>query len=124
MADAAYSFSPVINGFAQQWFVIEMLKARQGELTGKLRFDIAPLSTVKIESARENFVPGDALGAPLYGTVLRVTIAIDAERRTAGSGYTIAHIRSEAENSDGRTSVDKPPMYKEPFVGCALIDGA
>lgn len=117
------SLTPLLDAFAQQWFIVEMLKGRIGELSGKLRFDISPYSTIRIESARERFIPGDDLGDPVYGTVLRVSHHIDASAKRAGTAFTVAHLRTEAENSDERTSISKPPLYKNSFSGCSLIDG-
>lgn len=117
------SFTPILDAFAQQWFIIEMLKGRSGELAGKLRFDIAPMSTVQIDTAREQFVASDQLATPMFGTVLRVSHQISSEAQRAGTAFTIAHIRNQAENEAERTSIEGPPLYKEPFVGCSLIDG-
>lgn len=117
------SYTPLIDAYAHQWFIVEMLKGRHGELSGKLRFDIAPFSTVKVEAVGEKHVEGDNLKEPFFGTVLRVSTQIDAERTAAGTAFSIAHNRSEGENEDERTSIDKPPFYKESFKGCSLVDG-
>jgi len=122
-ADTRESMTPLLDAFAQHWYVTEMLKGRHGEMSGKLRFDIAPGSTVKIEAAREAFIPNDGLGTNMWGTVMRVSQQINAESQTAGTAFSIAHIRNEAENGDDKTSIDKPPFYKEAYKGCSLVDG-
>lgn len=123
VATSHNAFAPLLNAYAQQWYVIEMLKARHGEISGKLRFDVGPFSTVKIEAARDQFIPGDDLGESMYASVLRVSQQIDAQQQKAGTAFSLAHIRTEAENNDDKTSIAKPPLYKQAFTGCSMVDG-
>ena len=118
-----HTFNPIIDKFAQQWFIIEMLKGRHGEISGKLRFDLAPFSTVKLEATRENFIPEDGLGEAMYGTIGRISHTINAEKQQAGTSFTLMHIRTETENKDDKTSIEGPPLYNNAFKGCSLIDG-
>jgi hypothetical protein len=117
----------ILDAYAQQWYVHEMLKGRVGEISGRLRFDIAPGSQVLIEAGIDPFIADprgreDLLGKPLYGCVERVTHMINSELRRAGSSFTIAHLRTEAENESDDTSVAKPPLYKKGWLGASLID--
>lgn len=115
----------ILDELSHQWFVIESLKGRTGELAGRLRFDIAPGSQVAVEGGIDPFVAlegGDFLGELLYATVARVSCTINAEAQRAGTSFTLAHLRNRAENSDDDTSVTKPPLYAAGWTGKSLID--
>jgi hypothetical protein len=121
--DTRESMGSILNNFAQQWYIVEMLKGRQGEISGKLRWDIAPYSTIKLEALGERFTPGDQLASPMWGTVMRVSTQINSEQSRGATAFSIAHIRNEAENGDDKTSIDSPPLYTNKFTGCSLADG-
>jgi hypothetical protein len=110
--------------YAQQWYTVEMLKGRIGELSGKLRFDIAPGSNVLIEAGvAKNVLPHeDALTESIYATVTRVSMAINAENGKAGTAFSIAHIRTAAENQSLLTSIPKPPLYQKAWYGARLVN--
>jgi hypothetical protein len=115
--------SEMYNDYAKYMYVVEALRGRFGSISGKLRFDIAPGSTVVIAGSSELFLEGeDALAQNLVATVLRVSIGINAESGQAGTTFMLGHIRTEAENEDDRFSVDKHPLYPETFVGAPLQD--
>lgn len=113
----------IMDRFAQQWYAIEMLKGRQGELSGKLRFDIAPGTNVLIEAGTAKNVNAneDALTEDVFATVNRVSIAINAESQQAGTAFSIAHIRTATENRDSSTSVPVPPLYTKAWRGASLV---
>lgn len=112
----------LFDAYAQSLYVREALRGRTGEITGKLRFDIAPGSTVRLDNQPERFAgAGDQLAVPLVGHVLRVTVNIDSESRNCTTSYKVAFVRSIAENGDDRFSVEKPPLYSEAFAGAPLI---
>lgn len=121
----AANYQSILGRFAQQWFVLESLRGRVGELSGKLRYDIAPGSQVLIHGGQEQFIRGDGLGENIYATVVRVSSSISAEARKAGTSFTLAHLRNEQENGPDAdtTSVARPPLYKEGWYGAPLIAG-
>lgn len=121
----------IYDRFASHWYKSAILGQRHGELSGKLRFDIAPGSIVKI------LPPVTAVGQenePLYGSVVSVSFAINAEQHQAGTSFTLSNMRTEEENN-----VDVPasrihfvgtraPVYKDdkpgaPWPGGPLISG-
>lgn len=120
-AETQKQFKPVLTDYAHQWYVNESLKGRLGELSGALRFDICPGSSVWIEGAKERFIQDDNTGQPFYATVFNVSYVINAEMQRCGTTFSLAHIRNEAENQDDRYSVTRPPLYETAFVGEALI---
>ena len=108
--------------YAQQLFIAEQLKGRVGEVSGKLRFDIAPGSHVLVEGGQERSIPDDLLGAPSYGQVVRVSYTIDAEASRAETSFMLAWLRNERENDDPRFTTDVPALYKQGWPGGPLID--
>jgi len=110
------------NGWAHTAFVARQLAGRTGSLHGKLRFDIAPGSSVVIDGSSERFIEGDQTARQLYATVVRVSFRLDAESHTAGTGFNFAYCRTKAENEDDKTSLEKHPLYETSFLGAPLID--
>jgi len=110
--------------FAKQWYVIEALKGRVGELSGKLRFDIAPGSNIKVIAGGARNLEQDALKEDVFATVVQVSYLINAESQKAGTTFTLAHIRSEKENQEEGTSIAGPPLYQEPWPGAKLVKDA
>lgn len=117
-ADAATELkdSEICTRFAKHWYKTEVLSQRYGELSGKLRFDIAPGSTVKIEMP----VQGRSSGGPLapdpdgnmIGYVTEVTYSINAERAVAGTSFKLSFLRTEDEDDEGLFTDAQPPLYK------------
>jgi hypothetical protein len=113
----------VVTSYAKQFYLTEVMQQRYGELSGPLRFDIAPGSIVKIytpardkelESAKTEFV---------IASVISVSYVINAERAIAGTSFAIAHTKTEKEASAGSYySADLPPLYAEAWHGGPLAE--
>jgi hypothetical protein len=105
--------------YATHWYMSEILQQRYGELSGPLRFDIAPGSIVKIETPirdREH----ETNNENLYASVMSVTFAINADKATAGTSFSIAHTRTQ-EELDSDYSTDTAPLYgKTKWLGGPL----
>lgn len=98
----------IYDRFACHWYKSAILGQRYGELSGKLRFDIAPGSIVKI------IPPVRAIGdenTPMYGAVVSVSFVINSEQHTAGTSFSFSHMRTEEENNIN------DPHSKKHFVG-------
>ena len=122
-AETIRDVSEVLNGFAHASYAAEALRGRAAIVAGKLRFDIAPGSTIKIEGTSEKFLAeDDQIGQAMIGSVLRVSIGIDSEEGRAGTAFHIDHIRTEEENKQDATSVDNHPLYRTQFLGAPLVD--
>lgn len=114
--------SGVIRRLAEHWYKSELLYQRYGEMSGYLRFDIAPGSIVKIETPpRDIKWYGDAQNH-MFATVTQVSYSINAERAMAGTSFSLAHIRTEAENNDEKITNSYPPMFLEKWSGGPLAD--
>ena len=120
----------VFSRFAAHWYKSAILGQRYGELSGKLRFDIAPGSILKIDP------PITAIGKEkkaMFGAVVQVSYVIDAEQHSAGTSFSLSHLRTEDENDINKT-VNKThfvgtraPLYSEkegsPWPGGPLVVG-
>jgi hypothetical protein len=112
----------VFNGVAHALYIQETLRGRSGYIPGKLRFDIAPGSTVVIEGTTERFLPESEVGQNIIATVVGVGIAIDAEKPAASTTFQLNYCRTEQENSDDKTSMLYHPLYRgSSYDGAPLI---
>lgn len=125
---AAYeSAKNLMTEFARHWYLSDVLQQRVGELSGILRFDIAPGSLVKIETPVIDRQITQAAGAGadsdyLTATVMSVSYVINSERATAGTSFTFANVRTPAEGRSDLFATDKPPLYKKAFVKAPLSE--
>jgi len=104
--------------FAQAVYVANGLRGKVGSLSGKLRFDIAPGSCIKIAARGERFVASDdSLATDLFANVARVTININCEANLASTAFQVSHIRDTAENDSPRTSVSEHPLFGKKIHG-------
>lgn len=105
--------------YAHLHYVNNMLRGRNGSLSGKLRFDIAPGSIVRIKQKAERFLGGeDDLAITLIGCVSRTTITINAEAPAAATSFQLSALRRETpENNDNRTSTTKHPLFGQSIHG-------
>jgi len=110
------------NKWARAMYALEALQGRVGSVSGKLRFDIAPGSNIRIAAKPEIFLGAeDSLATDLIGQVSRVTFSIDAEGSKAGTAFRLFNVRTAAENTSDKTSVDGHPLYTHSFTGAPLI---
>ena len=123
-ARAEAQIKPLLSRYAEAIYEIEALKGRQMSLTGPLRFDIAPGSSVKIESTPAAGILAKETAAPSYkATVLRVSISISVDPPSANTVFQLGYVRSEAEdNNPAFSSTEHPLWNKETFIGCPLVN--
>ena len=104
--------------WAEQWYKTEFLQQRVGELSGKLRFDIAPGSTVKIKAPAHSAHLPDNID--MVASVIQVSFAINAETSTAGTAFSLANIRTIDEDQSDNITSAKPPLYTKKWGGGPL----
>lgn len=115
----------IASAYAHQWYVLESLKGRTGEISGKLRFDIAPGSNVLVIAGGARNVPqAQEVTEDIFATVTQVSYVINAEGQRAGTAFSLAHIRTKKENESPNTSVAKPPLYQDAWPGAKLVPEA
>lgn len=121
-AAAFRSTTDLFNAYAQSLYAIEVLRGRSGQVSGRLRFDIAPGSMVRVKSTGEPFVVADELRDTVIGAVTGVAIGINAESAAAGTSFRVEYCRTEDENKEDGTSMAKHPLYQDVFKGAPLIE--
>jgi len=103
-------------------YIAHALKGRTGQISGFLRYDICPGSTVKLEGTGEQFLGrGDALNFDIFAQVTRVSHVINAEGRQAGTAFQLNYLRTEAENAVDATSIAKHPFFTTPWKGAPIV---
>jgi hypothetical protein len=118
--DAVEKAKSVVADFAQQLYCNEVLQQRVGELSGALRFDIAPGSIVKIMTPSRDAAKTDE---HVIASVMAVSYVINSERATAGTSFTIAHTKTETESTNEFYSVPRPPLYGNSPTYTPFYDG-
>lgn len=140
----------ILDKYAQHWYQTAVLSQRTGEISGRLRFDIAPGSIVAIEtekatpptytpatysgpgsgatrSSASRQTPGTTVAdTTLYAMVTHVSFVINAEQHTAGTSLSLMSVRHKAENESDtyNLTADAPPLYPESaWSGGPLIRG-
>ena len=113
----------LFDKYAQTLYAYETLRLRQMSFGGPLRFDIAPGSTIILETASDKFISADKLAIPLIGDVMRVTTSINfGETGQASTMYNIGHVRTAEENSQEGFSLDEHPLWQNSWPGAAMVD--
>lgn len=104
--------------YAQMVYASQALRGRGGSASGKLRFDVAPGSIVRVNASTEKFIGAeDDLAVPQIGCVQRVGITINAEAAMAGTTFVFSHLRDLEENSLPRASVSEHPLFGKAIHG-------
>lgn len=105
------------DAFAKWWYWTHQFLPRTGEITGKLRFDIAPGSIVRIEDIDGKLYESSADFGYLYALVTSVRFKIDAVNSHASTSLTLSYIRRDSEKNYG---IDQHPLYRDRWVGTVL----
>lgn len=108
------------DAYAKWWYWMHQFLPRTGELNGKLRFDVAPGTIVRIEDLDGKLYQDDAASegvGHLHAMVTSVRFRIDAVNAHASTSMTLSHIRRDSEKQYG---TDRHPLYKDRWVGTVL----
>jgi len=112
-------WNAAMTNFAKLIYSKNALRGREGTLTGKLRFDVAPGTTIRIKAGSAGPAGIDKLATDLVALVVSVVVNINAEDATAATTFRLTNIRTEAENAEDRFT-----MTTHPFFGTAYFKGA
>lgn len=115
-ADILKGLSPLMNAYAKAIYASEVFKSRQGPIYGKFRTDIAPGSAVRCELVDD----GNGLGRYIFGNAVAVSSGVDCESLQAYTGFTLAHLRTEAENDN--IGLANHPLYAQAWKGTRLVE--
>lgn len=118
--------------YAQAVYVSQAVKDRTGFLNGKMRFDIAPGSTMRIVCMKEKFVAAQTNPLPLswgsnpfyalYAFVNRVSYLLDAEELRGETRLEFSHVRNDTEVYDPNYSSPLHPLYSTVWPGGPLVN--
>jgi hypothetical protein len=115
-------WNDAMRQYAQMIYAANALRGREGTVVGKLRFDIAPGTTVMVQAKGDKYLGEysdelssgvDTLATNMYGFVAKVHISINAEQASATTAFELTNLRTEAENeqSNGRFSMSEHPFF-------------
>lgn len=115
-------WNSAMRKYAQMIYATQALRGREGTLVGKLRFDIAPGTTVKIAAKGSQLAEGtDTLAADMFGLVNQVTISINAEQASAVTSFELTNLRTAEENGSDRFSLEEHPFFGDAYFKYAPI---
>ena len=97
--------------YAKSVYGYEVLKGRQGTVTGPLRLDIGVGSYIEFELPQNLH---QANSSPKYfrGIVVKVEINLDAQSANAATTYTVAYVRRKDEDEGKVITMDSHPIYQ------------
>jgi hypothetical protein len=135
LRELADSSQTIWDLYARTVYIHEVLKNRQGMISGPVRFDIAPGSQIMVEAAEDKFVKHVVFGpirqsaqcdAKYYKfywcSVLRVSTMIDCQNMRAFTNFYVAHHRNSDENKDPGTAIARHPLWQQcRWAGCVLV---
>jgi hypothetical protein len=111
------------DSFAHATYLYEALRMRKGSLAGRMRFDIAPGSSIGIITTEEKFVSGQVAFSDdiLYGMVTQVKILYDSDAARGQTNIEFGWLRNFFENATPM-STDFHPLYSTTFDGAPLCE--
>lgn len=119
-AQAGLKNSGLANRLAEQWYKTDLLQQRYGEFSGKLRFDIAPGSIVKLKAPHRSMPTLADSKTDMIGMVAQVSFVINAELAHAGTAFSLTNLRSDTEDKNPLITRDMPPLYQSKWGGGPL----
>jgi hypothetical protein len=120
----AVNKAPFRDAVAKAIYCIEVLKGRQGTITGPYRTDIGVGSLIRFELPATTNV-ADSVSIVFVGMVLKVVCSIDAQASQSSTTFTLGYVRTDHEDSLNIMTVTEHPIYNDPpFRGTSLDSGA
>ena len=125
--NSSVALREIFNKWAKEVYIKNVLRGRNQTVSGRLRFDIAPGTLVRVSSAKEStvlpeefYTQEDNLGSDIYGEVVRVSVIINADAPAAGTSFLLTNIRSIHEylgtNPKNVYNVDSPGIYTKDSI--------
>ena len=119
--DAAELETDYYRRYAEWVYYAEAVRSSHARLTGPLRFDICPASTIRLIHSDIATQRRQTL-EPIVGYVIGLSHHINAETLTAATTFELSHMRTDAENDSSRYASDTHAIYGKLFAGAPLID--
>lgn len=113
--------SEFFNNYARNVYFNNQLKGQQAILNGRLRFDIAPGSLVRLNQTHTVFGENNVPGLLDYiGYVVKVSINLNAEQASASTNFMLDYVRTEEENKKDIFGVSEHPIFGGAIHGNGL----
>jgi hypothetical protein len=116
-------WNDAMQQYARMMYAVNALKGREGTIVGKLRFDIAPGTTVLIQARGDNYLSAgvDTLATDLSGFIAKVHISINAEQASATTAFEVTNLRTAKENESQRFSMLEHPFFRQDYFKYAPL---
>ena len=111
-----YNALDIRNKYAKTIYGFEILRGRQGTITGPLRQDIGVGSYVRIELPES--LHSESAGLYMKGIVLKVSSSIIAQASQSSTTLTIGYLRMEDEKE---IEIDSHPLYSTMWAGSSNL---
>jgi hypothetical protein len=107
------------DNYAKSLYGFEILKGRQGTISGPFRTDIGIGSYIEFEIPKDLHDPQSS-NKYFRGMVLRVTTSLDAQSSQAMTTFTVGYVRTQVEDGEGILTMTKHPIYTTTYLGGRL----
>jgi hypothetical protein len=111
-----YDARDIRNKYAKTIYGFEILRGRQGTITGPLRQDIGVGSYVRIQLPESLHL--DAKGLYMKGIVLKVVSSLVAQSSQSSTTLTVGYLRMEDEKE---IEMDSHPLYSTMWSGSSNL---
>ena len=116
----ALSSACFLTRYARMRMAYEQFVNRQGIISGPVRMDICPGSSVQVVASTDPFLKIDTLNTSFFGTVLAMTTVLDIMTNNASTSFHLGHVRTEQENAVEANSLGFHPLYTDVFLGSGM----
>jgi hypothetical protein len=110
---------PMWDAYAKSVYLYEVLKNRRGAVSGKVRFDIAPGSSIEVICAEEKFISAQSgVGdQSLFAMVTKVSTVYDSEACNGQTTIEFGFFHDEVEHEDPNLTTDNHPIWDSVWPG-------
>ena len=106
----------VRDDYAKCLYGFEILKGRQGTISGPFRTDIGVGSYIEFELP-SNLNEDESTPKYFRGIVLKVSTTLDAQSSQAGTTFIIGYARTQVEDSSALLTMTEHPIYNATYLG-------
>ena len=109
------------DNYAKSLYGFEILKGRQGTISGPFRTDIGVGSYIEFKIPKDLH---DKTSSAKYfrGIVLRVATTLDAQASQATTTFTVGYVRTQLEDAMEVLTMTSHPIYTTTYLGGRLDD--
>lgn len=109
------------DNYAKSLYGFEILKGRQGTISGPFRTDIGVGSYIEFKVPKDLHNENSSTKY-FRGIVLRVATTLDAQASQATTTFTVGYVRTQLEDVLGVLTMTSHPIYTTTYLGGRLDD--